>query len=223
MYEASALSKGQVYTLPLDVSPSVLVPYFDEDSGVLFLCGRGDTGILPVEVTLQDSTPLHALSRYDSSSIQQGVSILSRSKLDVASVEVARCWRLTQTSVEPISFTVPRNRKEFFQDDLFPPTRDWEQASMSTSEFLNDTETVRPPPKTQNLCPSGMVKLSEAPAEVKPESKYTRPTGEPILTDSQRQEKVFSWVDERKHSSSWWLGVVPERNLPTSERRRSGA
>lgn len=40
-----------VAVLPLDVSPSILVPHFDEDQSLVYLCGRGDTGILPVEVT----------------------------------------------------------------------------------------------------------------------------------------------------------------------------
>ena len=32
-------------------------------------------------------------------------------------------FRLSDNSVEPVSFTVPRVKSTFFQDDLFPPTR----------------------------------------------------------------------------------------------------
>ena len=34
-----------------------------------------------------------------------------------------RGYRLTTNHIEPISFTVPRVKSTFFQDDLFPPTR----------------------------------------------------------------------------------------------------
>ena len=43
-------------------------------------------------------------------SLHQGLAFLPRNVLDVRNVEVARAWRLTNNSVEPVSFTVPRVR-----------------------------------------------------------------------------------------------------------------
>jgi coronin-7 len=42
--------------------------------------------------------------------LHQGLSFLPQKFLDVRGVEVARAWRLTNSSVEPITFTVPRVR-----------------------------------------------------------------------------------------------------------------
>lgn len=36
--------------------------------------------------------------------------------------------------------------------------------------------------------------MSEAPVEVKPEPKYRMPTGERLMTDTERQQKVFLHV-----------------------------
>jgi coronin-7 len=98
------------------------------------------------------------LQRFESpnASIQQGVVFLPKSKLDVRQIEIARCWRLNQTSIEPISFTLPRARPEFFQDDLFPVTRNKETPALESAEWLAGETRVNP--RTIDLKPAAMVK-----------------------------------------------------------------
>merc|ERR1719483_992803 len=43
--------------------------------------------------------------------------------MNVRDVEFARGYRLSVNAIMPISFTVPRVKSTFFQDDIFPPTR----------------------------------------------------------------------------------------------------
>lgn len=45
-------------------------------------------------------------------------------------------FRLLQNSIERISVTVPRLRKEFFQDDIFQDTRDVEKPDLDVDEWL---------------------------------------------------------------------------------------
>lgn len=91
----------------LDVSPAILVPFYDEDSSTLFLTGRGDTTIYAYEVT--DEAPYFCpLSHHRCSSLHQGLSFLPKNQCDVKIVEFAKCYRLTSSSIEPLSFTVPR-------------------------------------------------------------------------------------------------------------------
>jgi len=47
VFEANNLSKS-IATQVIDVSPSVLVPYYDEDTSVLFLWGRVSNSIFLV-------------------------------------------------------------------------------------------------------------------------------------------------------------------------------
>lgn len=102
----------QIGMVGLDVSPAILVPFYDEDSSTLFLTGRGDTTIYAYEVT--DEAPFFCpLSHHRCSSLHQGLSFLPKNRLDVRSVEFARCFRLTSNSIEPLSFTVPRIKVSF--------------------------------------------------------------------------------------------------------------
>lgn len=97
----------QIGMVGLDVSPAILVPFYDEDSSTLFLTGRGDTTIYAYEVT--DEAPYFCpLSHHRCSSLHQGLSFLPKNQCDVRNVEFAKCYRLTSNSIEPLSFTVPR-------------------------------------------------------------------------------------------------------------------
>lgn len=42
--------------------------------------------------------------------------------IDVKNVRLATAYKLSEDVVTPIYWTVPRKRKEFFQDDLFIDT-----------------------------------------------------------------------------------------------------
>jgi coronin-7 len=192
LYDMNNLS-APIATHGLDVSPSILAPHFDESSSVVYLCGKGDTGIIPVEVSpSQANEPFYPLPRFDSpgATIQQGIVFQSRKGLDVKNLEVAKCWRLTQSCVEAVSFTVPRNRREFFQDDLFPLCRDDELSTMAAEAWFNGAPDIVPP-KSIDLCPTGMTRLSQAPVDNKPAPKYSFTQGERPLTDTQRQQQFL--------------------------------
>lgn len=100
--------------ISLDVSPALLLPYYDEDSSTLFLTGKGDTTIYAYEVT-EEAPYLCPLSHHRCSSIHQGLSFLQKNQCDVSSVEFAKCYRLTNNSIEPLSFTVPRIKVIFLR------------------------------------------------------------------------------------------------------------
>jgi len=66
---------------------------------------------------------------------------------------VNKAWVVSKDSIKCISFTVPRTKTEFFQDDLFAPTRDVEHASMTIEEWKQGQFK---PLNTIDLCPEGM-------------------------------------------------------------------
>lgn len=165
-------------TASLDVSPSILIPFYDEDSSTLFVTGKGDSTIYCYEIT--DEEPyICALSHHRCTSLHQGLSFLTKNHCDVASVEFSKAYRLTNTTIEPLSFTVPRIKvklfktlqcssfvkfylfsnfffllqSELFQDDLFPPTRiTWEPTMTSDDWFSsNDKKAIK-----ISLQPDGM-------------------------------------------------------------------
>ncbi|XP_053949849.1 coronin-7 isoform X4 [Anastrepha ludens] len=155
VYNAQKLN-APLNTASLDVSPSILIPYYDEDSSTLFVTGKGDSTIYCYEIT--DEEPyVCPLSHHRCTSLHQGLSFLTKNYCDVASVEFSKAYRLTNTTIEPLSFTVPRIKNELFQDDLFPPTRVTWKPTMSADEWFacNDRK-----PTKLSLQPNGMEALS---------------------------------------------------------------
>ncbi|CAK9811862.1 Coro7 [Anthophora plagiata] len=144
-------------TVGLDVSPAILMPYYDEDSSTLFLTGRGDSTIYAYEVT-EEAPYCCPLSHHRCSSLHQGLSFLPKNKCDVASVEFASALRLTNNTIEPLSFTVPRIKSELFQDDLFPPTKVTWKPTMTAAEWFNGANKQA---YRISLKPPGMDNLSE--------------------------------------------------------------
>ncbi len=103
----------------------------------LLLC-QGEGTVTTFEVS-SDPPHLFALSPYKPSGggLHQGLAFLPKKVVDVRAVEFARAFRLTDSAIEPVAFSVPRVRTALFQDDLFPPTRVLWEAAASAGEWFS--------------------------------------------------------------------------------------
>jgi len=90
-------------------------------------------------------------------SSSQGLAFLPKNVVDVKNVEFARAYRLTNNTIEPISFTVPRVKTVYFQDDLFPNTKVLWEPTLSAEEWIQGSQKQAP---LVSLCPEGMLALS---------------------------------------------------------------
>ncbi|KAJ9598006.1 hypothetical protein L9F63_026890, partial [Diploptera punctata] len=118
----------------IDCSSGVLFPYYDHDSRIVFLAGKGDGNIRYYEVV--DQSPwLHYLNQFLSGSPQRGLGFIPKRGCDTTQCEIFRFYKLhaTKGMCEPISMIVPR-KSDTFQEDLYPDTaaptpalsaRDW--------------------------------------------------------------------------------------------------
>ncbi|KAG5449045.1 Coronin-1C-A [Clonorchis sinensis] len=121
-----ALWKGTDFTEPLhiqelDTSNGVMFPFYDPDTNLIYLCGKGDSTIRYFEIT--DEEPyVHFINMLTSSDPQRGMGWMPKRGLDVNQCEIARFYKLHAKGLcEVIPFTVPR-KSELFQDDLYPDT-----------------------------------------------------------------------------------------------------
>lgn len=106
--------------IEMDISNGVLLPYYDPDTNVVYLCGKGDSSIRYFEIT--DEAPyVHFLNTYVSREPQKGMGYMPKRGLDVNKCEIARFFKLHERKCEPIVMTVPR-KSDLFQDDLYPDT-----------------------------------------------------------------------------------------------------
>ncbi|XP_029884859.1 LOW QUALITY PROTEIN: coronin-6 [Aquila chrysaetos chrysaetos] len=125
----------------MDTSNGVLLPFYDPDSSIVYLCGKGDSSIRYFEIT--DEAPyVHYLNTYTSKEPQRGMGWMPKRGLDVSKCEIARFFKLHERKCEPIVMTVPR-KSDLFQDDLYPDTPGPEPA-LEADEWLSgkDAEPI---------------------------------------------------------------------------------
>ncbi|KAF6271355.1 coronin 7 [Rhinolophus ferrumequinum] len=162
LYSSKALASGPLAVLGLDVAPSTLLPSYDPDTGLVLLTGKGDTRVFLYEL-LPEAPFFLECNSFTSSDPHKGFVLLPKTECDVREVEFARCLRLRQSSLEPVAFRLPRVKKEFFQDDVFPDTAvSWEPV-LSARAWLGGADGQ---PRLLSLQPPGMTPVSQAPREV---------------------------------------------------------
>jgi hypothetical protein len=117
----------------IDTSAGIIMPFYDNDTSVLYLAGKGDGNIRYYEIV--DEAPyIHFLSEFKSATPQRGMAYVPKIAMDVSTCEIARLLKLTANAIEPIHFCVPR-KSDIFQDDLYPPTFSGEP-SLSAKEWF---------------------------------------------------------------------------------------
>ncbi|NXB75539.1 CORO7 protein, partial [Donacobius atricapilla] len=88
LYRAQALPEGPLSVLGLDVAPSTLLPFYDEDTSVIFLTGKGDTRVFLYEVTPEPPYFLECNS-FTSNEPHKGFVFLPKTACEVREVEFA--------------------------------------------------------------------------------------------------------------------------------------
>ncbi|XP_061740819.1 coronin-7 isoform X3 [Nerophis ophidion] len=187
LYSAVSLSSGVVASVSLDVSPSTLIPFYDPDTSVVLLTGKGDTRVVIYEVLPEEPYFLECCS-FNSPGPHKGLAFLQKSECNVREVEIAAALMLTKTSLEPVVFKVPRVKKEFFQDDVYPDTSVCWEPALTASAWLGNIDAKH---RKISLRPADMAPVSEAPKEA-PVRKYM-PSSFYLeeKTDEQKKEELL--------------------------------
>uniref|UniRef100_A0A8C7YW78 Coronin n=1 Tax=Oryzias sinensis TaxID=183150 RepID=A0A8C7YW78_9TELE len=188
LYSAESLSSGVVASIPVNVSPSTLIPFYDPDTSVVILTGKGDTRVYIYEVAPEEPYFIEC-SSFNSPEPHKGLAFLPKTECNVPDVEIAVGLMLAKTTIEPVAFRVPRVKKEFFQDDLYPDTAVWWESALTASAWLSGSNGQH---KKISLKPKDMTPLSEAPKEA-PVRKYL-PSSVYLeeKTDEQKKEELLS-------------------------------
>lgn len=147
----------------VDQAAGVIMPFFDADTNLLYLTGKGDGNVRFYEFV---NGILYTLSDFRSSVSAKGMAFVPKRGLNVMACETARLLKLTNSSpnsVDPLSFFVPR-KAEGFQEDLYPDTSGGE-ASHTADAWIQGSEL---PPKLTSLNPSLKGPASGASAKAEP-------------------------------------------------------
>ncbi|XP_029015319.1 coronin-7-like isoform X1 [Betta splendens] len=188
LFSADSLSSGAVANVQVDVSPSTLIPFYDPDTSLVVLTGKGDTRVHVYEVVPEEPYIIEC-SSFNSPEPHKGLVFLPKTECNVRDVEVAVGLMLTKASIEPVAFRVPRVKKEFFQDDIYTDTAVWWEPALTASAWLSGINGKH---KKISLKPKDMTPVSEAPKEA-PVRKYL-PSSVYLeeKTDEQKKEELLS-------------------------------
>lgn len=91
----------------VDSASGLLMPFYDNDTSVLFLAGKGDGNIRYYEV-VDESPYIHYLSEFKSNTPQRGMTMVPKRGVNVSENEIVKMLKLSTKCMEPISFQVPR-------------------------------------------------------------------------------------------------------------------
>lgn len=132
----------------IDTAAGVIMPFFDVDTSLLYLAGKGDGNVRFYEF-VNEPPYFHPLSDFRSAVPAKGMAFVPKRGLNVLACETARLLKLTSNGVEPLSFFVPR-KAEGFQEDLYPDTSGGE-AAHTASQWFEGSDL---PPKLVSLNPN---------------------------------------------------------------------
>ncbi|XP_037544478.1 coronin-7 [Nematolebias whitei] len=188
LYSADSLSSGPIACTCLNVSPSTLIPFYDPDTSVAFLTGKGDTRVYIYELVPEEPYFIEC-SSFNAPEPHKGLVFLPKTECNVRDVEIAVGLMLTKTTIEPVAFRVPRVKKEFFQDDVYVDTAVWWEPALTASAWLSGSNGQH---RKISLKPKDMTPVSEAPKEA-PVRKYL-PSSVYLeeKTDEQKKEELLS-------------------------------
>ncbi|KAJ8336154.1 hypothetical protein SKAU_G00394970 [Synaphobranchus kaupii] len=135
LWDQEDLSKPLVEE-DLDGSSGVLFPFYDPDTHMLYLAGKGEGYIRYYEIN-PEKPYMQYLTDHRSHLPQKGLGVMPKRGLDVGSCEVFRFYKLvtTKSMIEPLSMIVPR-RSGSYQEDLYPMTAG-NQPALTAAQWLS--------------------------------------------------------------------------------------
>jgi len=137
----------------VDTASGALMPLYDIDTKVIYLCGKGDGQIRLYEFDESKEPHLHKLNDgFRSTTPGKGYCMVPKRGLDIMDCETTRLLKITNTDgIHPLKFIVPR-KSEAFQDDIFPPAASTTPAHTCAEWFGGSSKM----PNTMALDPKSM-------------------------------------------------------------------
>lgn len=191
VWDLKNLSKP-LHVEPVDTASGALTPLYDRDTGVIYLCGKGDGQIRLYEYDEAKAPHLYKLNDgFRSTTPGKGYCMVPKRGLDIMDCETVRLLKITNTDgIHPLKFIVPR-KSDAFQDDIFPPTASPTPAH-TCAEWVGGSSKM---PNTMALDPKSM---AAAGAGGGANGKKTKLLTVPMLTKEAEKMKAHIESLEKK-------------------------
>ncbi|PIO55486.1 hypothetical protein TELCIR_23127, partial [Teladorsagia circumcincta] len=203
-----------VHTQEYVSTTGVLMPFYDPDTKLVFLVGKGTNKLFIAE--FQSKVP-YLSPVYEMSLAEQnlGACLGSKRNVTVMDGEVDTLYQLTKHCILPIPCIVPRRSYRDFHADLFPDTRG-PKAGCTSAEWLAGSNAL---PEKVSLAPNGTSGLphvlNQTPSTPSPLSP---PAPSPTIKESPKAtvESVILPHSDRPRAQTQPSGFVGSGTLTDS-------
>jgi len=164
----------QYYEFELDNQSGVMMTFYDEDTNMLYLGGKGDGNLRYYELW-DNEPPLVALNEFSSNSPQKGLGLLPKYCCDTSQCEVAKFMRLEADKIVPLNFICPRKEAAVsFQRDVYADTFS-NQPAQTAAEFFSGNNAA---PNTMSM--EGVVGNRDLERSQSPNSAFKPTSDKPL-------------------------------------------
>jgi len=143
LFDVRKLDSGPLCQSNIDNAAGVIMPFYDEDSDLLFCAGKGDGAIRYYEI-LTEEEPSKMVSQcgsFSSNNPTAAACCLPRRNCDITQTEIIRIYKFSKGICYPLQFCVPRRSAELFAEDIYPPCRGDEPA-LTKEEWFSGKNTT---------------------------------------------------------------------------------
>ncbi len=120
-----------VQTCHVDGQSGVMMPFFDPDTGLIFVPGRGEGNVKYYDFS---NSTIKFANEYRSTTPQKGMSFFPKRSMNYNRCEITRFAKMTTNSIEYLSFYVPK-RNEGYDASVYPDCISGEPA-LGVEEWL---------------------------------------------------------------------------------------
>jgi len=147
VYDPRNLEEPVVKSTKLDSGSGMLMPFYDMDTDILYIAGKGDGNVRYYELVFGDeNVTVNYIEQFGSNVPTNGCGFMPKRGCDVSVYEVAKLFKVTPDTVFPLSFRVPRKNSSF-DEEIFPPCSSDEPA-LHAEQWLGGENSM---PRTVSL------------------------------------------------------------------------
>jgi len=146
IYDPRNLDEPCVKSTKLDSGSGMLMPFYDMDTDILFIAGKGDGNVRYYELVYGENVTVNYIEQFGSNVPTNGCGFMPKRGCDVSVYEVAKLFKVTPDTVYPLSFRVPR-KQQSFDEEIFPPCSSDEPA-LTAEQWLGGENSM---PRTISL------------------------------------------------------------------------
>jgi len=127
----------------LDSAAGVIMPFYDEDSDLLFFAGKGDGQIRYFEIIAEEepSKIVNHVGQFSSNNPTAAACSVPRRCCDVSQTEILRIYKISKSIIYPLKFQVPRKSTDVFAEELYPLARG-DQPALTKEEWMEGKDAT---------------------------------------------------------------------------------